>query len=198
MPLKNKSTPRLLGLGLALFCLQSASAQNTVPVQGAVSAAVVQATPIVVYDDLPHEECIDLPQQRQHCRTTYVQQERVQGYEVTYTYQGKNYTTELAYDPGATVLILPPQSQRSYSSQPGAHGAAIQPGRKSYGSAPPGAQTHSIEYRSPQPDIPIVVDLHAPLGYTPGLPSRPPMPPDASPSHRPPPPSGYAPRLPGH
>ncbi len=45
MPLKNKSAPRLLGLGLALFCLQSGLAQNTVPVQGAVSAAVVQVSP---------------------------------------------------------------------------------------------------------------------------------------------------------
>ena len=203
---KNKSAQRSLPLVATLFLYLNATAQTSAPPAGAVPAAVVQVVPIVVYDRLPQETCTDLPQQRQHCRTTYVRQERVQGYEVTYTHQGRLHTTELAYDPGATVLILPPHGQRSYSSQAADPGDGVQPGRKRYGSAPAGADTHSIEYRSTQPDIPIVLDLHAPI-QVPGLPQPNATPPAGrqppsqhpSPAHDHPyrPPSSHAaPRLP--
>ena len=96
-------------------------------------------------------------QQRQRCRTTTVQQEVAQGYEVTYEYRGRRFTTELPYDPGPTVVVQPPRATQQYSSQP--NHETVHPGRKSYGSAPVAGRTESIEYRSPQPDIPIVLDL---------------------------------------
>lgn len=86
-----------------------------------------------------------------------MQQEVAQGYEVTYEYRGRRFTTELPYDPGPTVVVQPPRATQQYSSQP--NHETVHPGRKSYGSAPVAGRTESIEYRSPQPDIPIVLDL---------------------------------------
>ena len=120
-------------------------------------AEVISVVPILVQEAVPQEDCIDLPQQRQRCRTTTVQQEVAQGYEVTYEYRGRRFTTELPYVPGPTVVVQPPRATQQYSSQP--NHETVHPGRKSYGSAPVAGRTESIEYRSPQPDIPIVLDL---------------------------------------
>lgn len=197
MSTKNQSILRLLTVGFGLFLHLTTSAQDGAIPAGAVHAKVIQTTPILVRERLPHEECVALPQERQQCRTTYRVHERTQGYEVTYLYQGRQYTTEMAYDPGATVLILPPRAQNSYSSQSDPENASVQPGRKSYGSAPVGDSTLSIEYRDPQPDIPIVLDLHAPLNARPGQPHRRPTP-AAPPGQRPGHPAGQPPGVPGH
>ncbi len=98
-----------------------------------------------------------------------MQQEVAQGYEVTYEYRGRRFTTELPYDPGPTVVVQPPRATQQYSSQP--NHETVHPGRKSYGSAPVAGRTESIEYRSPQPDIPIVLDFahrahHRPRHHT--------------------------------
>lgn len=198
MIVQSKHTARWLALGAGLFFTGFAQAQNADPAPAyAVQAQVLQTIPVLVRERVPYEECTAMPQQGQQCRTLYRVHERVQSYEVTYLYQGQQHTTQMAYDPGATVQILPPQTQGHYSSQLDAENATVQPARKSYGSAPPTGSTHSIEYRSPQPDIPVGIDLHAPLHTQPHRPHHPqrpgqavppgqrPMPPVAHPLPRP-------------
>lgn len=139
---------------LCLGLITSPAWAQTAPTE---LAEVIAVVPILVQESVPQEDCIDLPQQRQRCQTYTVQQEVAQGYEVTYEYRGRRFTTELPYDPGPTVVVQPPRANAPYRSQPDT--ATVQPGRKSYGSAPVAGRTQSIEYRDVQPDIPIVLDL---------------------------------------
>ena len=158
---------------LCCLCLLTGPAWAQ-PVQTEL-AEVISVVPITVLESVPQEDCIDLPQQRQRCRTTTVQQEVPQGYEVTYEYRGRRHTTELPYDPGPTVVVQPPRASHQYGSAPAS--TNVQPGRKSYGSAPAAGGTESIEYRSPQQDIPIVVDVRTRPIAVPGAPAdRPPHP----------------------
>ncbi len=161
--------PALLCAAALALC-GAASAQ---PPTGTETAQVLQVTPIVVQEVVPAEDCTDLPQKRQRCRTRSTVHEVEQGFEVVYEYRGQRYTTELAYDPGTTVQVqrAPSSSYRSGAAE----GAAVQPGRKSYGSAPVAGGADSIEYRSPEPDIPIVVDVRTQPISVPGAP-RPPRP----------------------
>lgn len=41
----------------------------------------------------------------QRCRTVYDDRDEVTGYTVAYRYQGRDYTTRVAYDPGATMRV---------------------------------------------------------------------------------------------
>ena len=41
----------------------------------------------------------------QRCRTVYDNRDEVTGYNVAYRYQGRDYTTRMAYDPGATMAV---------------------------------------------------------------------------------------------
>ena len=41
----------------------------------------------------------------QRCRTVYDGRDEVTGYNVAYRYQGRDYTTRMAYDPGATMRV---------------------------------------------------------------------------------------------
>ena len=41
----------------------------------------------------------------QRCRTVYDARDEVTGYNVAYRYQGRDYTTRMAYDPGATMRV---------------------------------------------------------------------------------------------
>ena len=41
----------------------------------------------------------------QRCRTVYDARDEVTGYNVAYRYQGRDYTTRMAYDPGATMNV---------------------------------------------------------------------------------------------
>lgn len=41
----------------------------------------------------------------QRCRTVYDNRDEVTGYNVAYRYQGRDYTTRMAYDPGATMRV---------------------------------------------------------------------------------------------
>ena len=41
----------------------------------------------------------------QRCRTVYDSRDEVTGYNVAYRYQGRDYTTRMAYDPGATMNV---------------------------------------------------------------------------------------------
>ncbi len=110
-------------------------------------AEVISVVPILVQEAVPQEDCIDLPQQRQRCRTTTVQQEVAQGYEVTYEYRGRRFTTELPYDPGPTVVVQPPRATHQYSSQPN-HETVHPRAQKLW--LCPGGWAHR-EHRVPQP-----------------------------------------------
>ena len=41
----------------------------------------------------------------QRCRTVYDGRDEVTGYNVAYRYQGRDYTTRMAYDPGPTMRV---------------------------------------------------------------------------------------------
>ena len=162
---------------LCCLCLLTSPAWAQ-PVQTEL-AEVISVVPILVQESVPMEDCIDLPQQRQRCRTSTVQQEVSQGYEVIYEYRGRRFTTELPYDPGPTVVVQPPRARHQYGSAPTSGG--VQPGRKSYGSAPVAGGTESIEYRGTQPDTPIVVDVRTRPIAVPGIPADQPLPPGPRP-----------------
>ncbi len=41
----------------------------------------------------------------QRCRTVYDGRDEITGYNVAYRYQGRDYTTRMAYDPGSTMSV---------------------------------------------------------------------------------------------
>jgi len=41
----------------------------------------------------------------QRCRTVYDGRDEITGYNVAYRYQGRDYTTRMAYDPGPTMRV---------------------------------------------------------------------------------------------
>jgi uncharacterized protein YcfJ len=41
----------------------------------------------------------------QRCTTVYDSRDEVTGYNVAYRYQGRDYTTRMAYDPGPTMNV---------------------------------------------------------------------------------------------
>ncbi len=51
----------------------------------------------------------------QNCRTVYDGRDEITGYNVVYRYQGRDYTTRMAYDPGTTMKVsvnLTPEVRR--------------------------------------------------------------------------------------
>ena len=87
-------------------------------------APVVRATPIYTHVSEPQQQCwtervttdeyvhgvsrITLqPVTRdvQRCRTVETGRDVVDGYEVTYRYQNRDFTTRLAYDPGDRIQV---------------------------------------------------------------------------------------------
>ena len=111
------------------------------------------------------------------CTNETVYQNRTLGYDVTYEYAGRRYTTRLDHDPGPWMPISV-QPQGRYSSNPAGAAQFVGP-NGTYQSAPAGGVvTESITYSSPQPAIPVIVDIG-------GYPQRPPH------GHRPPPPPPY-------
>lgn len=51
----------------------------------------------------------------QNCRTVYDARDEITGYNVVYRYQGRDYTTRMAYDPGTTMRVsvnLAPEVRR--------------------------------------------------------------------------------------
>lgn len=57
------------------------------------------------------------PREVRSCRTVYDVQQRVNGYRVTYEYQGQHYTTVLRNDPGRTLPVrvsVTPLDEREY------------------------------------------------------------------------------------
>lgn len=109
------------------------------------------------------------------CTNETVYEDRTVGYDVTYEYAGRRYTSRMDYDPGAWLPINV-QPQGSYGSAAGNRSGFIGPSG-TYQSAPAGVVvTESIHYTQPSPPVVIGVDVGG------AYPAPPP------PWHRPPPP----------
>jgi len=123
------------------------------------------------------------------CNNETVYENRTVGYDVTYEYAGRRYTTRMDRDPGrwVPVSVQPTGSYHSAGAQPS--GTYVGPSGV-YSSAPAGVTvTESITYESPQSTMPIVVDVNAGGPY-PAYPGYPPYTPPPQ-WQRPPPPPGY-------
>jgi uncharacterized protein YcfJ len=55
----------------------------------------------------PGQDLVVVPRDReiQRCRTVDTQRMQLQGYEVHYVYDGREYVTQLSYDPGSRVRV---------------------------------------------------------------------------------------------
>ena len=69
--------------------------ENSAP---ATAAAPVASGPARV-DYVPETRTV------QRCRTVYDGRDEIVGYNVAYRYQGRDYTTRMAYDPGPTMNV---------------------------------------------------------------------------------------------
>lgn len=58
-------------------------------------------------DDRRHVRAVNVPRTIERCETTYVDdyEDRVEGYDVTYVYEGRRMTTRMPYDPGDRVRV---------------------------------------------------------------------------------------------
>ena len=84
------------GVGIAVGGLVGNQIDNTPPT--APGYAPQAAGPARV-DYVPETRTV------QRCRTVYDSRDEVTGYNVAYRYQGRDYTTRMAYDPGATMKV---------------------------------------------------------------------------------------------
>lgn len=74
----------------------------------APSSGYVQSGPARV-DYIPETRVV------QRCQTVYEGRDEITGYNVVYRYQGRDYTTRMAYDPGPTMNVrvnLAPETRR--------------------------------------------------------------------------------------
>lgn len=109
------------------------------------------------------------------CTNETVYENRTVAYDVTYEYAGRRYTTRMDHDPGRWMPVNV-QPAGSYSSAPVQQNGAFAGPSGYYSSAPSGITvTDSISYESPQPQMPIVVDVNVDPRY-PGYPSYAPPP----------------------
>ena len=111
------------------------------------------------------------------CTNETVYENQTVGYDVTYEYAGRRYTTRMDHNPGAWMPVnVQPSSSYSSASQD-ASGTFVGPSGY-YSSAPAGVTvTESVTYDAPPPATPIVVHVDAGPGYPP------PPPPPAPPPH---------------
>lgn len=101
------------------------------------------------------------------CTNETVYENRTVGYDVTYEYAGRRYTTRMDHSPGQWMPVNV-QPGNNYSSAPmGQSGAFVGPSG-TYSSAPAGMTvTESVTYESPAANVPIWVNVDAPPGYYP-------------------------------
>lgn len=105
------------------------------------------------------------------CTNETVYENRTVGYDVTYEYAGRRYTTRMDHDPGRSMPVHV-QPTGSYSSASVTGNGFVGPSGV-YSSAPAGVTvTESISYEVPPPSVPIVVDVNVDPRY-PGYPSYP-------------------------
>lgn len=95
--------------------------------------------------DQRNAQSIAVPQQVQRCQMVDDYRQGITGYDVTYSYQGREYTEFMAYDPGPRVSI-----------QIGIAGAQ---GKQQAGVAPPAdirrAPSQQITYVDPDGNVPV-------------------------------------------
>ncbi len=84
------------GVGIAVGGLVGNQIDNTPPT--APGYAPQAAGPARV-DYIPETRTV------QRCRTVYDGRDEITGYNVAYRYQGRDYTTRMAYDPGTTMQV---------------------------------------------------------------------------------------------
>ena len=83
------------GVGVVLGGLVGNQIENSPP----AGAAPAYATGPTRVDYVPETRTV------QRCRTVYDSRDEVTGYNVAYRYQGRDYTTRMAYDPGTTMTV---------------------------------------------------------------------------------------------
>ena len=86
---------------------------------------VISSTPVTREVGVPQRQCAPDAGPRDACRSVTNFETRTIGYKVVYEYAGKQYTTQLAEDPGATVSlqITPAVTSRASVSPSGAANA---------------------------------------------------------------------------
>jgi uncharacterized protein YcfJ len=84
------------GVGVVAGGLIGNQIENSPPANAATGVA--QGGPARV-DYIPETRTV------QRCRTVYDSRDEVTGYNVAYRYQGRDYATRMAYDPGATMRV---------------------------------------------------------------------------------------------
>ncbi len=84
------------GVGIVAGGLIGNQIENSAPANAAPGYA--QGGPARV-DYVPETRTV------QRCKTVYDNRDEVTGYNVAYRYQGRDYTTRTAYDPGATMRV---------------------------------------------------------------------------------------------
>ncbi len=94
MTLAFQRRPVALAAALTLTTAGAAWAQQA----PATAAAPVASGPARV-DYVPETRTV------QRCRTVYDGRDEIVGYNVAYRYQGRDYTTRMAYDPGPTMNV---------------------------------------------------------------------------------------------
>ena len=70
-----------------------------------VAGTVLGATIGHNNDRRPKSEPYHTTEQRCRVQTSYVQEERLRGYHITYRYQGKTFTTETRHHPGKFITV---------------------------------------------------------------------------------------------
>lgn len=123
------------------------------------------------------------------CTQETVYEDRTVGYDVTYEYAGRRYTTRMERDPGRWMPVQV-QPTGTYSSAPSHYDSSFSGPSGEYRSAPPGVTvTESITYDAPPPSMPIVVDVNVGHPYYQGYPGHP-----GNPGYPPPPPPHWQPQ----
>ena len=84
------------GVGVVAGGLIGNQIENSPPANAA--PAYAQGGPARV-DYVPETRAV------QRCKTVYDNRDEVTGYNVAYRYQGRDYTTRMAYDPGPTMRV---------------------------------------------------------------------------------------------
>lgn len=87
------------GVGVVLGGLVGNQIENSPPNTVSAPGYAPQAAGPSRVDYVPETRTV------QRCRTVYDNRDEVTGYNVAYRYQGRDYTTRMAYDPGATMRV---------------------------------------------------------------------------------------------
>ena len=97
--------------GLAGNQVGGGSGRSVATAAGAIAGAV--AGDRIGNSDLPSSGGVQ-EQQVKQCRTVDHWESRTSGYEVTYDYRGRNYTSVMSYDPGERIrlrVVVEPMQQ---------------------------------------------------------------------------------------